>query len=103
MVVYFVVYFGEFVFSLDENTKRMELSLKQSVIDPNYVPSKANGSSTHAQGLAIADLKKGMKIAGTIKSTESFGVFIKIDDSALSGLCHISEVRFFFVFLNHFS
>ncbi|KAJ3411723.1 hypothetical protein HDV05_001783 [Chytridiales sp. JEL 0842] len=71
--------------SVDEKAKRVEMSLKKSSVDPSAAAAE-NGA------LQLSDLSKGMKVSGTIKSIEPFGVFIKIDNSKLSGLCHISEL-----------
>ncbi len=34
-----------------------------------------------------------MKINGTVKGVKEFGVFIELDNSTLSGMCHKTEVR----------
>jgi len=45
------------------------------------------------QRLGWSDLEKGMKVNGVVTKVESFGIFIRIDDSqGISGLCHTSEV-----------
>jgi rRNA biogenesis protein RRP5 len=41
----------------------------------------------------LADLHEGQKIDGRIKKVEEYGLFIEMDGSKLSGLCHKSEVR----------
>ncbi|KAK0722440.1 hypothetical protein B0T26DRAFT_749837 [Lasiosphaeria miniovina] len=61
---------------------RIEMSLKPSVVDKDYVPL-----------LTISDLKEGQVITGKVRKAEEFGAFIEIDGSAnLSGLCHRSEM-----------
>jgi rRNA biogenesis protein RRP5 len=42
--------------------------------------------------LQLSDLSVGQKVQGRVKKVEEFGIFIQIDDSKLSGLCHKSEV-----------
>ncbi|KAJ3129922.1 rRNA biogenesis protein rrp5 [Nowakowskiella sp. JEL0407] len=42
--------------------------------------------------LNFSDLKKGMKVAGVVKSVKSYGLIIKLDGSNVSGLCHTSEL-----------
>ncbi|ORX93442.1 nucleic acid-binding protein [Basidiobolus meristosporus CBS 931.73] len=69
------------VLAVDPTAKRVELSLKKSQIDPNVAPL-----------LTLADIQEGEKIKGFVKRIESYGIFIRIDDSNISGLCHISEV-----------
>ena len=61
---------------------RIEMSLKPSVVDKDYVPLTT-----------ISDLKEGQTITGRVRKVEEFGAFIDIDGSAnLSGLCHRSEM-----------
>ncbi|KAK3333317.1 hypothetical protein B0T19DRAFT_474022 [Cercophora scortea] len=61
---------------------RIEMSLKPSVVEKDYVPL-----------ITIADLKEGQVVTGKIRKVESFGAFIDVDGSAnVSGLCHRSEM-----------
>ncbi|KAK3996039.1 rRNA biogenesis protein rrp5 [Cladorrhinum sp. PSN332] len=61
---------------------RLEMSLKPSVVDKDYVPL-----------LTMTDLKEGQVVTGKVRKVEEFGAFIDIDGSAnLSGLCHRSEM-----------
>ncbi|KAH7632193.1 hypothetical protein SMAC4_00089 [Sordaria macrospora] len=61
---------------------RIEMSLKPSVVDKDYVPLTT-----------ISDLKEGQTITGRVRKVEEFGAFIDIDGSDnLSGLCHRSEM-----------
>ncbi|KAG0047226.1 rRNA biogenesis protein rrp5 [Gryganskiella cystojenkinii] len=69
------------VVSVNEARNQVELTLKASQIDPSV---KANKT--------LADFTKGEKVKGTIKAVKDIGVFIKIDNSMVSGLCHISEI-----------
>ncbi|ORX90106.1 nucleic acid-binding protein [Basidiobolus meristosporus CBS 931.73] len=69
------------VLAVDAASKRVELSLKKSQVDPNVAPL-----------LTFADIQEGEKIKGSVKRIESYGIFIRIEDSNISGLCHISEV-----------
>ncbi|OQS07493.1 rRNA biogenesis protein rrp5 [Thraustotheca clavata] len=59
---------------------KLELSLKASVVTGN------SGSVT------LESLSVGQNVKGTISSIQPYGVFIKVENSTLSGLCHISEV-----------
>lgn len=67
---------------LDLEKTRIQLSMKQSVLDPTYkVP------------IRFRDLKQGEIITGKIRKVEDFGAFIVVDGSAnVSGLCHRSEM-----------
>ena len=46
---------------------------------------------TRAQ-LTLSDLSEGQKIDGRVKRVEEYGIFIEVEGSRLSGLCHKSEV-----------
>jgi len=41
---------------------------------------------------SLSDLHEGEKVDGTIKRIEEYGLFIQIEGTKLSGLCHKSEV-----------
>lgn len=47
---------------------------------------------TKSKELAIGDLKEGQKVDGKVKKVEEYGIFIQIEGSKLSGLCHKTEV-----------
>lgn len=42
--------------------------------------------------ITLADLEEGQKVEGLVKKVEEYGLFISIEGSKLSGLCHKSEV-----------
>lgn len=42
--------------------------------------------------LTISDLVEGDKVDGRVKKIEDYGLFIEIEGSKLTGLCHKSEV-----------
>lgn len=68
------------IVSVDDG--RIEMSLKPSVVEKDYVPL-----------ITIADLQEGQTITGKVRKVEEFGAFIDIDGSRnLSGLCHRSEM-----------
>ncbi|KAG0367667.1 rRNA biogenesis protein rrp5 [Mortierella sp. AD032] len=69
------------VVNVSEVHHQIELSLKASQIDPSIKAIQT-----------LADFTKGEKVKGTIKAVKEIGVFIKIDNSTVSGLCHISEI-----------
>lgn len=67
---------------VDAEQGKLQLSLKESVLDPNF---KAP--------ITLKDLKVGQIVTGKIRKVEEFGAFIVVDGSAnLSGLCHRSEM-----------
>lgn len=43
-------------------------------------------------GITLSDLKEGQKVDGIVKKIEDYGLFIQIDGSKFSGLCHKSQV-----------
>ncbi|TAQ85094.1 hypothetical protein B7494_g6580 [Chlorociboria aeruginascens] len=70
------------VTELDTNLNHVQMSLKTSVIDKNYVAP-----------IVFNDIKVGQIITGKIRKVEDFGVFIVVDGSSnVSGLCHQSEM-----------
>lgn len=67
---------------VDPEQNKLQMSLKDSVLDPNY---KAP--------VTLRDLKPGQIVTGKVRKVEEFGAFILIDSSAnISGLCHRSEM-----------
>jgi rRNA biogenesis protein RRP5 len=67
---------------VDPEQNRLQMSLKESVLDPNY---KAP--------VTLHDLKPGQVVTGKVRKVEEFGAFIVVDGSAnISGLCHRSEM-----------
>ncbi|KAF7175532.1 hypothetical protein CNMCM7691_009097 [Aspergillus felis] len=67
---------------VDPEQGRLQMSLKESVLDPDY---KAP--------ITMHDLKVGQVVTGKVRKVEEFGAFVVIDRSAnISGLCHRSEM-----------
>lgn len=67
---------------VDEVLNHIQLSLKPSVMDKDYVAP-----------LTFNDIHVNQIVKGKIRKVEDFGVFIVIDGSAnVSGLCHQSEM-----------
>ncbi|KAH7343014.1 hypothetical protein BKA65DRAFT_505364 [Rhexocercosporidium sp. MPI-PUGE-AT-0058] len=67
---------------VDKVKNHVQMSLKASVIDNDYVAP-----------LSFNDLKTGQIITGKVRKVEDYGVFIVIDGSNnLSGLCHQSQM-----------
>ncbi|KAF2104800.1 nucleic acid-binding protein [Rhizodiscina lignyota] len=70
------------VISIDESLNHVHLSLKESLLNKDYVPP-----------LKLENVKVGQVVTGKIRKVENFGVFILVDNSNhLSGLCHHSEI-----------
>jgi rRNA biogenesis protein RRP5 len=72
---------GRIVF-VDSASNRLQMSLKESVLDPNYKTP-----------IMLRDLQQGQVVTGKVRKVEEFGAFIVVDGSAnVSGLCHRSEM-----------
>lgn len=70
------------VTAVDIPLNHIQMSMKASVIDKDYVPP-----------ITFHDLKVGQIVTGKIRKVMEFGVFIVIDGSNnVSGLCHQSEM-----------
>jgi len=68
--------------SVDAAAKQIELSLRQSAVDPTSAPL-----------VTWATVAKGQHLEGHVRKVVPYGVFVAIDNSRLSGLCHISQAR----------
>ncbi|CAG8925407.1 unnamed protein product [Penicillium salamii] len=67
---------------VDAENGKLQMSLKESVLDPNF---KAL--------LTLKDFKVGQIVTGKVRKVEEFGAFIVVDGSSnISGLCHRSEM-----------
>ncbi|KAH8696661.1 putative rRNA biogenesis protein RRP5 [Talaromyces proteolyticus] len=67
---------------VDEENNKLQLTLKESALDPNYKTL-----------LTFRDFKPGQVVTGKVRKVEEFGAFIVIDGSAnVSGLCHRSQM-----------
>lgn len=67
---------------VDPEQNKLQISLKDSVLDPNY---KAP--------VTLHNLKPGQIVTGKVRKVEQFGAFIVIDGSSnVSGLCHRTEM-----------
>ncbi|OCK79630.1 nucleic acid-binding protein [Lepidopterella palustris CBS 459.81] len=70
------------IIAVDEDLNHVQMSLKASIIDKDYVPLTSFG-----------DMKAGQIVTGKVRKVEDFGVFIVVDNSSnVSGLCHRSEI-----------
>lgn len=70
------------VIAVDVAAGQVNMSLKSSIVDKEYVPPKT-----------LSDFTEGQIVTGKVRAVEEFGAFIVIDGSAnVSGLCHRSEM-----------
>jgi rRNA biogenesis protein RRP5 len=64
---------------VDTEGKKVEMSFR-------------SGDLTRPGSLKEADLTSGQVVSGIIKRIEDYGLFIQIEGTKLTGLCHKSEV-----------
>ncbi|KAI1410194.1 nucleic acid-binding protein [Hypoxylon sp. FL1857] len=70
------------IISVDSTTGHVQMSLKASVVDKEFIPL-----------INYSDLREGQVVTGKVRKVEDFGAFIVIQGSAnVSGLCHRSEM-----------
>ncbi|KAL0071786.1 rRNA biogenesis protein rrp5 [Marasmius tenuissimus] len=69
------------ILSFDPETKKVEMTFRSGDLNK---PRTTN--------LTLSDIKAGQVIEGTVKRVEEYGMFIQIEGSKLSGLCHKSEL-----------
>ncbi|KAF9040398.1 nucleic acid-binding protein [Hymenopellis radicata] len=67
------------ILSVDTATKKVEMTFRTT-------------DSSRKSNITLGDLQKGQKITGSVKKVEDYGLFINIDNSRLSGLCHKSQL-----------
>jgi len=70
------------ILSVDHKQNFVEMTLR-----------KSTSSTKKAASRALTDFEVGQKVTATVKKVEEYGLFLKIDGSDISGLCHKSEVR----------
>ncbi|TPX58764.1 hypothetical protein SpCBS45565_g07918 [Spizellomyces sp. 'palustris'] len=70
------------IVAVNPAANRIEMSLKQSVVDPDANPHMYTWNN----------IEQGQKVKGTVKKIAEYGVFIQLAHSSLSGLCHKSEL-----------
>ncbi|KAI9106108.1 hypothetical protein DFS34DRAFT_47062 [Phlyctochytrium arcticum] len=89
------------VLAVHIDQKRIDLSLKQSVIDPSSAPPVStstpgtNGAQTNrsAPKSIWESLAPGQKHIGTVKKVAEYGVILSLPELCnISGLCHTSEL-----------
>lgn len=68
--------------SIDRANCQVEMSLRSQ-----------NGGSNKSTRYQITDYQEGDLVDGKVKRIESYGLFIEIVGTGISGLCHKSEVR----------
>ena len=72
------------ILDIDNKKSQISMSLKRTVV-------------LAKKRVLFTDVAIDQIVRGTVKSVQSFGVFVRLRNSDLSGLCHISEVSEEFV------
>lgn len=67
--------------SVDKENRKIEMSFRTK-----------SSNTSKASLLTLRDFQEGQTVHGHVKKVEDYGLFIEIDDSKVSGLCHKSEV-----------
>jgi len=65
---------------VDKENRKIEMSFR----------TKSSTSSKDSL-LILRDFQEGQIVHGHVKKVEDYGLFIELDDSKVSGLCHKSE------------
>jgi rRNA biogenesis protein RRP5 len=68
--------------SIDKENRKVEMSFRSGELSQDPKAS-----------MTLSDLEEGQKVDGLVKKIEDYGIFLRIEGSKLSGLCHKSEVR----------
>ncbi|BGP31459.1 rRNA bioproteinsis protein rrp5 [Rhodotorula toruloides] len=74
------------ILSVDKVSSQIEMSFRSSAV------VKKDASAPTSISLADANLSKGQVVRGTIKRVQDYGVFIRLDESGVEGLCHKSKI-----------
>ncbi|KAH9178640.1 nucleic acid-binding protein [Lactarius sanguifluus] len=69
------------ILSVDPINKKVELTFRSGSLSRSALSS-----------LSLSDFQEGQKIKGRIKKIEAYGLFIEIEGTKVSGLCHKSEL-----------
>ena len=67
--------------SVDKENRKIEMSFRTK-----------SSTAGKVSLLTLGDFEEGQTVHGYVKKVEDYGLFIGLDDSAVSGLCHKSEV-----------
>lgn len=70
---------------MDVDNKKVELTFRSGDLSARQREAQAKRSPS--------DLREGEKVDGIVKRIEEYGLFVQIEGTKLSGLCHKSEVR----------
>jgi predicted RNA-binding protein with RPS1 domain len=81
----------------NSSSHHIKHSLQRRIL-VSIITSTSKDDKLIVSGLnTIEDFAKGQVIKGTVSGVESYGIFIKIENSIVSGLCHKSKISDDFV------
>jgi ribosomal protein S1 len=82
------------VLKVDPASKKVQLSLRKADVIGGIAEGGGKGGKGGEDddegGMKFDDLEEQMHVKGTITKVEAYGCFIRLKNSRLSGLCHIS-------------
>ncbi|WWC95372.1 hypothetical protein V866_002234 [Kwoniella sp. B9012] len=70
------------ILSVDEKRNSVEMTFRKN-------PAK---STKKVAKLGLSDFEEGQKVVAEVKKVEAYGIFLRIEGSDVSGLCHKSEI-----------
>nr|ODN95502.1 rRNA biogenesis protein RRP5 [Cryptococcus depauperatus CBS 7855] len=70
------------ILSINPTSNSIEVTLRKT---PSRQPKKI-------ASLTLADFAEGQKVVASVRKIEAYGMFLRIDGSDVSGLCHKSEI-----------
>ncbi|PWN54434.1 nucleic acid-binding protein [Violaceomyces palustris] len=77
------------VLEIDAEQGKVELSLKK---EPGVGRRSNEKKAKKPDQMTVNDFKKGDKVKGFIRGISEFGVFVQIEGTDVSGLCHKSQI-----------
>lgn len=84
---------GRLIVGKVKNIKESHKKTKKGIAPITFVDMDLRESVLLASGdrVTMDDVKENLKYTGVITRVESYGVFVRIDNSDISGLAHVSE------------
>ena len=82
---------GRLVVGKVKTVKELELNKKNHLSATVDLDMRESVLLTNGKRLTLDDIEENSKYTGVITRVESYGVFVRIDNSDISGLAHVSE------------
>lgn len=74
-----------------QKVDRNRVDTKNNLVEMTF-KTKTSSTKKKAAQLALADFSEGQNVVAIVKKVEDYGIFLRIEGSNVSGLCHKSEV-----------